>query len=159
MAEHPIASVRDRLVPESLCYVKVFEAPDLEQQIAQWVDETGNLIVLVGPLSSEGHLALTYVPAVRGNHDPGRAAAPVVHLPLGEPKPEPVVLPGKAEAQDPSPPRAAPPAAPFQRATSASAISDGASRTRSGGIRVPALATKTTANSPGGHKGVGPKTS
>lgn len=80
MPEHPISSVRDRLVPESLVYVKTFtegcSSAILEEQIKDWVDKTGNLIVAVGPVSfghCSTHLAVTYVPAVEGNHDPGKS--------------------------------------------------------------------------------------
>ena len=88
--EHPLASVRPTLVPDSLVNVKVFEAdsPDgVEAKINAWVVETQNLVVCPGPVHWTGSVAtvaLTYVEA-RSNDDPERRQ--MVEAPKPDAKP------------------------------------------------------------------------
>jgi hypothetical protein len=73
MADFPIPSLRQFLMPEQTVFVKAFATPTLEQlefEINKWVTETKSIIALPGNISYDSgiyHLALTYVPAVEGN--------------------------------------------------------------------------------------------
>jgi len=73
--EHPLASVRHTLVPDTLVNVKVFEGDstdNVEAKINEWVGSTQNLVVCPGPVYWTGTVAtvaITYVEA-RSNGDP-----------------------------------------------------------------------------------------
>jgi hypothetical protein len=80
MPEHPIPRVRDALIPGSLVSLRVFRSgpgdDTLDNQIEEWVQTTGSLIVMPGPVSEQGDtlfLPVTYVPASRKSHDPTKA--------------------------------------------------------------------------------------
>lgn len=75
--------LRKHLVPDTLVFVKIFEQTSgslpFEAQIEAWVQQTGNLIVIPGPVSHDHEsgvksLAVTYVSAVEANYDVGKEA-------------------------------------------------------------------------------------
>lgn len=70
MPNLPFPDLRTRLLPDTLLFVETFQQGEsdlsLEEQIARWVESTGNLVVIPGPVVySEGafRIAVSYVKA------------------------------------------------------------------------------------------------
>lgn len=71
VAEFPLPSLRQFLMPNQTVQLRVFMASsieELEQQVNEWIQRTKAIVAVPGPVTSLGEnsvsLALTYVPAV-----------------------------------------------------------------------------------------------